>query len=148
MSENVHPHDVGLPEPAVRKRRRSRRLAWIMLTIAVLTAAAGWPLFGNSILFAMRIKDQPPSLALVAYALLIISSVTLVLGLWYMLVAQVERVARMVVDGGATGQIADSARGCTNCGWTFDPPDRFCRQCGRPLGGDPGGPDASGFGPA
>ena len=34
----IHPSDVGLPEPAVRKRRRSRRLARVMLTVAVLTA--------------------------------------------------------------------------------------------------------------
>src|SRR6478672_2907150 len=94
--EKLHPDDVGLPEPAIRKRRRSRRVARIMLTIFLATAIAGWTLFGSSIFSAIKIREQPPSLAIIAYALLIISSVTLILGLWYLLIAQVERVARMV----------------------------------------------------
>jgi hypothetical protein len=130
--EKVHPHDVGLPEPVVRRRRKSRRVARLMLIAAVLTAAAGWPLYYNSIFFAIKIKDQPPSLAIVAYCLLIVSSVTLVLGLWYLLLAQVERVARMVE---APEDVAASpALRCGNCGWGYDSPDRFCRHCGKPLG--------------
>jgi len=128
-----YPSDVGLPEPAVRKRRRSRRLARIMLTIAVLTAAAGWTLFGNSIFNAIKIREQSPSLALVAYGFIITSSVTLVLGLWYLLLAQVERLARMVdaAELDESAPLPDSR--CHNCGWTCDPPDRFCRHCGKSL---------------
>jgi len=126
----VHPHDVGLPEPVVRRRRRSRRLAKIMLTIAVVTAVAGWPLFGNSIFAAIKIREQPPSLALVAYALLIVSSVTLVLGLWYMLLAQVERVARMVDAAELEGETASEILRCGQCQRAYDATDRFCRHCG------------------
>jgi hypothetical protein len=131
-TEKVHPHDVGLPEPVVRRRRRSRRVARIMLITAALTAAAGWPLYYNSIFFAIKLKDQPPSLAIVAYVLLIISSVTLVLGLWYLLLAQVERVARMI-EAPEDFTEAPALR-CANCGWAYDSPDRFCRHCGKPLG--------------
>src|SRR3954462_8769149 len=129
----IYPSDVGLPEPVIRKRRRSRRLARLMLTIAIVTAAAGWTLFGNSIFNAIKIREQSPALALVAYAFIITSSVTLVLGLWYLLLAQVERLARMV-DAAELDEPhpAPDAR-CQNCGWSCDPPDRFCRHCGKSL---------------
>lgn len=132
-THKIHPHDVGLPEKAVRKRRRSRRLAWIMLSIAVVTAAAGWFLFSTSIFSAVHIKDQPPSLAIVAYALLIVSSATLVLGLWYILLAQVERLARMVdaTELEASPGLAPTV--CSQCQHTFDAGDRFCRHCGSAL---------------
>jgi len=48
----------------------------------------------------MRVKDQPPSLVVVAYALLIVSSITLVLGFWYMLRAA---GGTTVADGGCGG---------------------------------------------
>src|ERR1041384_6372494 len=128
-SEKIHPSDLGLPETAIRKRRHSRRLARIMLTIAVATAIVGWGLFGSSIFSAIRIQDQPPSLALVAYGLLIVSSVTLVLGLWYLLLAQVERLARMVeAEPGELSKTVPATH-CQNCGWGFDSPDHFCRHC-------------------
>jgi|SRR5271154_5680451 len=126
VQQKIHPHDVGLPEPAIRKRRRSRRFARIMLTIAVLAAIPGWPL----LLF--RMKDQAPYQAIVAYALLIVSSITLVLGLWYLLLAQVERIARIVESDDTDPDPAH--RLCPTCGWFFDPPDRYCRHCGKPLG--------------
>lgn len=132
-STKIHPHDVGLPEPVVRKRRRSRRLAKIMLTIAVITAVAGWPLFGNSIFSAIHIKEQPASLALVAYVLLIVSSVTLVLGLWYMLLAQVERVARMVDAAELEEEATSVIHRCPGCQHLYDLGDRFCRHCGQAL---------------
>jgi len=128
-THKIHPHDVGLPEGAVRKRRRSRRLARIMLSTALVTAAAGWFLFGTSIFNAVHIKDQPPSLAIVAYALLIISSATLVLGLWYILLAQVERLARMV----DTTELGAPPSVCPQCQHAFDVGDRFCRHCGSAL---------------
>lgn len=130
----IHPHDVGLPVAAVRKRRRSRRVARWMLTIAILTAVAGWALFGFSVSAAARMRDQPASLAIVAYGVLIVSSVTLVLGLWYLLLAQVERVARMVEGEADSEEEAEHAHRCGNCGWSFDVGDRFCRHCGKPLG--------------
>jgi hypothetical protein len=123
LSGKIHPHDVGLPEPAIRIRRRSRRVARIMLTIAVITAMPGW------LLLFSRIKSQSPYQA----------SVTLVLGLWYLLLAQVERVAR-IIESDETER--DPARRlCGNCGWFFDAPDRFCRHCGKPLGASIGAPD-------
>ena len=132
-SHKVHPHDVGLPEPAVRKRRRSRRLAKIMLVIAIVTAVAGWALFGTSIFNAIHIREQAPSLAIVAYGLLIVSSATLVLGLWYMLLAQVERLAR-IVDAAELEEVsaepADLEK-CPDCQEHRDASDRFCRNCGR-----------------
>ncbi|HVX85184.1 MAG TPA: zinc ribbon domain-containing protein [Phycisphaerae bacterium] len=128
--QKTHPHDVGLPEPVVRRRRKSRRVAQLMLIIAILTAIPGWSLLGTSIFSAIKIQDQSPALAIVAYALLIISSITLVLGLWYLLLAQVERVARMVESDEDPG----APLRCQNCGWNHDPPDRFCRHCGKPLG--------------
>jgi hypothetical protein len=122
-----------LPEPAIRKRRRSRRVARVMLTVAIATAIAGWGLLSSSIHSAIRIKDQPPSLAIIAYGLLIVSSVTLVLGLWYLLLAQVERLARMV-DADELDEGVERPAACANCGWPCDAPDRYCRHCGRPLG--------------
>ncbi len=107
-----------------------------MLTIAVLAALPGWPL----LLF--RMKDQAPYQAIVAYALLILSSATLVLGLWYLLLAQVERVARILESD--EGEIEPARRLCSNCGWFFDPPDRFCRHCGKPLGASISAADPSG----
>src|SRR4051812_35764083 len=123
----VYPGDEGLPEPTIRNRRHSRRLARIMLTIAILTAAVGWTLFGSSIFSAIKIREQPPSLAIVAYGLLIVSSITLVLGLWYLLLAQVERLARMVDAAELEDPVLPESR-CPNCGWSCDPPDRFCRH--------------------
>jgi amino acid transporter len=132
----VHPHDVGLPETAVRRRRRSRRLATIMLAIALIIAAGGWFLFVMSMLSAMRVKDQPPSLVIVAYALLIVSSITLVLGFWYMLRAQMERLSRMVdvadlEEPGAPGAASPRCQRQAGAG------DRFCRQCGTALAQNP-----------
>ena len=135
-SSKLHPHDLGLPETAVRRRRRSRRLAAIMLAIALITAAGGWFLFGTSMLSAIRVKDQPPSLALVAYALLIVSSITLVLGFWYMLLAQVERLARMV-DAAELAEPIAPAIACPQCRCPTDAGDRFCRHCGTALERNP-----------
>ena len=67
-----------------------------MLVVAGVTAAAGWVVFGTSIFSAIRIKEQSPYQAIIAYGLLIVSSATLVIGLWYLLLAQVQRVARIV----------------------------------------------------
>jgi hypothetical protein len=128
----VHPHDVGLPEVTVRKRRRSRRLAMIMLAIAAVTAAAGAVLFRASVFNAVHIQEQPPSLAIVAYAILIVSSVTLVLGLWYLLLAQVERLARMV-DAGEIDVPAAPDTACPQCRGKVEGTDRFCRHCGAAL---------------
>jgi len=136
-SQNVHPHDVGLPEGAVRKRRRSRRLAKIMLAIALVTAVAGWFLFGTSIFNAIHIKEQPASLAIVAYALLIISSATLVLGFWYMLLAQVERVARMVDAAELETPAGGVAAICPQCKQAGEAGDQFCRHCGAAMEGMP-----------
>ena len=130
--QKIHPHDVGLPEPAIRKRRRSRRVAHIMLTIFLVTALAGWIIFGDAVRSAVRMKSQNPFQAIGAWALLIVSSTTLVLGLWYLLLAQVERIARIVEADEADPDPAH--RLCPNCGWFFDPPDRYCRHCGKPLG--------------
>jgi len=132
----IHPHDVGLPEAAVRKRRRSRRLATIMLAIALITAAGGWFLFVMSLLSAMRVKDQPPSLVVVAYALLIVSSITLVLGFWYMLRAQVERLSRMV-DAADLEASGAPGTACPQCQHQVGTGDRFCRHCGRALAQNP-----------
>jgi len=123
--------DVGLSESAIRTRRRSHRLARLMLITALLTAAAGWALFGTSIFSAIRIKEQSPYRAIIAYALLIVSSATLVLGFWYLLLAQVQRIARIVESEESLA--APDRPLCPNCGWTRDPPDRFCRHCGKNL---------------
>ncbi len=142
----VHPHDVGLPSGVVRKRHRFRYIGYWMITISILTAIPGWAIYGVSIWQALDIRNQPPSRAIFAYALLIISSVTLVLGFWYLLLAHVRRIARMVEDGTAiTPAMSDEQVHCPNCGWTCDYPDRFCRHCGKPFGmsiGPRGGPAA------
>lgn len=128
---STHPHDLGLPPGTVRKRRRNRSLAYWMLAIAILTAIPGWTLYASSVHDALRIRDQSPYLALLAYALLIVSSITLVLGLWYLLLAQVRRLAHIV---GEDEYPADPVTiTCPNCGWPHDPPDRYCRHCGKPL---------------
>ena len=105
-----------------------------MLAIAVLTAVPGWGLYGLAIHLALRRPGQDSGpVVIAAYVLLIVSSITLVLGLWYLLLAQVRRIARMAeveeleVPEGAAPPL------CSNCGWFFDPPDRFCRHCGKPL---------------
>jgi hypothetical protein len=103
-----------------------------MLTVAVITALPGW------LLLLSRMKSQEPYQAIFAYALLIVSSVTLVLGLWYLLLAQVERVARIIESDETEPDPA--RRLCGNCGWFFDAPDRFCRHCGKPLGTSIGAP--------
>jgi hypothetical protein len=108
-----------------------------MLTAAVASGVAGWGLYASSISSAVRLREQSPALAIVAYGLLIVSSVTLVLGFWYLLLAQVERLARMI---DADPQAREIGATCGNCGWQVDPPDRFCRHCGHALGaGDAGG---------
>ncbi len=133
---HIHPSDLGLPATAIRKRRRSRRLARIMLSIAVATAMAGWALFHSSISSAMHIKDQSPSLAIIAYALLIVSSVTLVLGFWYLLLAQVERLARIVeadeLEEPAAPHPTAVAR-CSSCHWPCEAADLYCRHCGHAM---------------
>ena len=132
ITHKVHPHDVGLPEGAVRKRRRSRRVAAIMLSVAVVTAGLGWFLFGTSIFDAIHIREQSPLLAIAAYGILIVSSVTLVLGFWYLLLAQVERVARMV-DAAELEELAMDGEPCPACRRKAAAVDRFCRHCGESL---------------
>ena len=136
--------DEELSESALRTRRRSRRVARLMLIIAGVTAAAGWSLFGTSIFSAIKLKEQSPYQAIIAYVLLITSSATLVLGLWYLLLAQVQRIARIV----ETDETPDAATHCGNCGWTCDPPDRFCRHCGKPLSAESPAPISAGIKPA
>lgn len=131
-AQKVHPHDIGLPEPIIRKRRRSRRLAKIMLSIALVTAGAGWFLFGTSIFNSVHIKDQPASLAIFAYAFLIVSSVTLVLGLWYLLLTQVQRLARMVDAAELDESLGGKARECTACHHRGGE-GNFCSHCGATL---------------
>jgi Kef-type K+ transport system membrane component KefB len=129
----IHPHDVGLPAATIRKRRRSRRLGIIMLSIALVTAGAGWFLFGTSIFNAIHIKAQSPSLAIFAYGFLIVSSVTLVLGLWYLLLTQVERLAR-IVDAAELEELHDAAAPkCGACHRKLASSDRFCAQCGAEI---------------
>ena len=130
-TRKLHPHDVGLSEPAIRKRRRSKRLATIMLSVALVTAALGWPLYGSTIIAALQIKDQPPTRVFIAYALLLVSSVTLVLGFWYALLAQVERLARIVDAAELEAPLTQIA--CNQCKLVGEAGDRFCRQCGAPL---------------
>ena len=127
-----HPHDAGLPAPVVRKRKRNRNLAHWMLLTAVLTAIPGWIIYGRSFSFAVRVKQDAPAMVLLAWLLLIISSIMLVLGLWYLLLAQVRRIARMVGEEELPAP-AETLR-CPNCGWPYDYPDRFCRHCGKPVG--------------
>jgi hypothetical protein len=109
-----------------------RRLAIVLLAIAAVTAAGGAVLFRASIFNAVHIQDQPASLAIVAYLVLIVSSVTLVLGLWYLLLAQVERLARMV-DAGEAGAGAPVGAACPQCHGKVEGMDRFCRHCGAAL---------------
>ena len=130
-TRKLHPHDIGLPEPAIRKRRRSRRLSTILLSVALVTAAMGWPLYGSTIVDALRIKDRPPTQVFIAYVLLMVSSVTLVLGLWYALLAQVERLARIVDAAELDGQFL--AINCPKCRHVAEMGDRFCGQCGAPI---------------
>jgi hypothetical protein len=141
MSQTTPPsrsHDAGLPAKVVRKRRKNRYLAHWMLVIAVLTAVPGWTLYYFSIRLAQKnpFAERPVLLVIAAYVFLILSSVTLVLGLWYLLLAQVRRIAHITGEE----EILDDAGNpvarplCPNCGWFFDPPDRFCRHCGKPLG--------------
>ncbi len=125
----LHPHDVGLPASVVRKRKHFRRIGYVMLALAVLTAAPGWYLYGVSIWGTFHIGRFTTIQAIVAYSLLIVSSITLVLGLWYLLLAQVRRLAHIVEDT----QEASKTHNCPNCGWPHDYPDRFCRHCGKPL---------------
>src|SRR4051794_16329727 len=112
--QKINVNDLGLPPAIVRKRQRSRRVARIMLIVAALTALAGWPLLGRSIFSAIKMTQQSPYEAIVAYGLLIISSATLVLGLWYLLLAQVQRVARIVESD--ENEDPPEKRLCGNCG--------------------------------
>ena len=89
---------------------------------------------------------QSPYEAIIAYGLLIVSSATLVLGLWYLLLAQVQRVARIVEADEDEG--APARRLCANCGWFYDPPDRYCRHCGKPMSAESPAPISSGVNPA
>jgi len=132
LTQRVHPHDVGLPEPVVRKRRRSRRMAGLMLGVALASAIAGWALFGTSIFNAIHIKAEAPSRAIIAYGLLILSSATLVLGFWYMLLAQVQRIARMV-DAQELEELSATGEPCPSCQRRAAEEDRFCRHCGAAL---------------
>src|SRR5271155_4943081 len=88
----VHPHDQGLPRSVVRKRRRFRRIAYIMLLVTIVTAVPGWLFLGASFWSAKSINSMTFIQGAIAYTLLTISSITLVLGLWYLLLAQVRRV--------------------------------------------------------
>jgi hypothetical protein len=131
VARKLNPHDIGLPAPAIRKRRRSRRLSLLMLTIAVITAAMGWPLYGATIIDALRMRDQPLTHVVVAYVLLIISSVTLVLGLWYALLAQMERLARIVDAAELESPLTQIT--CPNCHHAAESADRYCRECGTSM---------------
>lgn len=129
---SVHPHDEGLPAPVVRKRRQARHVARWMLTIAVLTAIPGWTLYFVSINSARLAGVDNIARPIIAYGLLITSSITLILGLWYLLLAQVRRIARMVGEDEIENPVTVVPK-CPNCGWPRDLPDRFCRHCGKPL---------------
>jgi hypothetical protein len=131
-SSHVHPHDVGLSDRVIRKRKNNRYLAHWMITFAVITAIPGWIIYGRSFSFAVNVKQDSPAMVILAWGLLIISSATLVLGLWYLLLAQVRRIAHMVGEDEPATDAA--ALRCHNCGWPHDGPDRFCRHCGKPLG--------------
>ena len=133
-----HPHDVGLTPKVIRKRRKNRYLAHWMLVIAVLAAVPGWTLYVVSVRTAQKFPSNPSPVPLViaAYVLLIVSSIMLVLGIWYLLLAQVRRIAHMT---GEEETLDDAGQPiahplCPNCGWFHDPPDRYCRHCGKPLG--------------
>ena len=135
-AQKIHPHDIGLPPATVRKRRHIRRLAVILLAIAAVTAAAGAVLFRTSVFNAVHIQDEPASLVIVAYAILIVFSVTLILGLWYLLLAQVERLAR-IVDASDLEETAASPTTCPQCHGKIESADRFCRHCGTALSRHP-----------
>lgn len=130
----IHPHDRHLPTAVIRKRRRFRRIAYIMLVVAVLTAAPGWILYGVAIWNVFTLRHFTFLQTITAYGLLIISSVALVLGLLYLLLAQARRMS-LTVDGGADGFDGQTNPRCGNCGWPHDYPDRFCRHCGKALAG-------------
>lgn len=129
--DNVHPHDIGLPPNLVKSRQKNRSLAYWMLLFTVVAAIPGWILYGMAIRNASKIRQDAPALVIAAYVLIIISSVTLVLGLWYLLLAQVRRIAR--IAGEDEIEAPPPRPLCGNCGWFYDPPDRFCRHCGKPL---------------
>ena len=97
-------------------------------------AAGGWRavLFRASVFNAVKMQEQPASLAIVAYGILMIFSVTLVLGLWYLLLAQVERLARMV-DAADLPESGTPAIACPQCRGRVDGMDKFCRNCGAAL---------------
>ena len=122
------PHDIGLPDSLVRKRRHFRRIGYVMLLLAALTAIPGWFLYGLALWGAWAINPPPWPQTVVAYFLVITSTVTLVLGLWYLLLAQVRRLARVV-----EGDDSIPPRLCPGCQWPCDQSDRFCRHCGKPL---------------
>jgi hypothetical protein len=129
----ISSHDAGLPAATIRKRRKNKSFARWMLVIAGLTAIPGWVLYASTFHNALRARDDSPFVAIIAYVLLIISSITLVLGLWYLLLAQVRRLAHITGDLGDVGDSSPPLR-CPNCGWPHDAPDRFCRHCGKPIG--------------
>jgi hypothetical protein len=131
-TETIHPHDRNLPASVVRKRRRFRRIGVVLILIAVFTAAPGWSIYGVAIWSVFSLRHFTFIQALLAYGLLIISSVSLVLGLWYLLLAQARRMSRMV-EGDSDGLALAAKPLCSNCGWPRDYPDRFCRHCGKPL---------------
>ena len=132
VAANIHPHDADLPPQVIRKRRRHRRFARLVIVLAVLFGIAGWIIFSTSILAAIHIHEESPFRAIIAYGFLITSSIMLVLGLWYLLLAQVQRIARMVEGDPETERAA--ALLCPNCGWFRETNDRFCRHCGKPIG--------------
>lgn len=132
LPRHLHPHDRGLPAAVIRQRRQAHYLARWMLLIAGLTALAGWSIYGRAFFFALWSRTQTPYGVIVGYGLLIISSITLILGLWYLLLAQVQRIARIVHADDLPHVEGQNLR-CHNCGWPIDEPDRFCRHCGKQL---------------
>ena len=107
-------------------------MAGVMLGVAVGTAIVGWGLFGTSIFNAIHIKDEAPSRAIIAYGLLVVSGATLVLGFWYLLLAQVQRIARMV-DAQELEEMSATGEVCPSCRRKSTDGDRFCRHCGTSL---------------
>ena len=102
-----------------------------MLTVAVVTAAMGWPLYGATMMDALRMRDQPITHVIGAYVLLIVSTITLVLGLWYALLAQMERLARMVDAAELEPSLTQIT--CPRCHQDAEAADHFCRHCGSSL---------------
>lgn len=137
FAQRIHPHDEGLPLRTVRARRGHRRVAFWMMLVALLTAVPGWIFFGASLRDAILVRSEDVTVTMIAWAVLAISGITFVLGVWYLLLAHVKRIARMVdSETPETDQDnpADAAnRTCPNCGWPHDAPDRFCRHCGKAL---------------